>query len=528
MKRRDLMLAGAAGAAWSAGLARPAIAHPAKTLKFVPSTSLTSLDPVWTTASVTRGFGYVVYETLFGYDEQLRPRPLMVDGMQTEDGGKRVTLRLREGMLFHDGTPVLARDCTASLRRWMVRDPLGQTITDRMDALEAPDDRTIVFRMKKPFFQLTRALAKTQPTPVIMPERLALTDPYKQVTEVVGSGAFRFLKDEFVAGSAAAFAKFDRYVPREEPTSFAAGAHRALVDQVEWHVIPDAATAAGALLAGEVDWVEMPLPDLIPKLRQSSDITVAPVDLNGIFLAMRPNHIQRPTDNVALRRAMLAAIDQREVMTAVMGDETGAFNAPIGFFIPGSESANDAGMASVRDRPGTDAIRKMVEQSGYRGEPVVVMHPTDQSFYDAATQVVVASWRKVGITVDDVSMDWGTVTQRRPSKEPLSKGGWSAFPSGLPAGDYVNPALAILMRGNGPTAWFGWPTDPKIEEIRDAWIDSADAAEKSRLAEAMQARAFETVPFIPLGQYFQSSAWRNSLSTPQKGLCPVFWGIQKA
>ncbi|HEX3348266.1 MAG TPA: ABC transporter substrate-binding protein, partial [Acetobacteraceae bacterium] len=318
MKRRDLLKAGAV-AALSPGLWRPAIAAPAGMIKFVPQTSLTSLDPVWTTAAVTRGFAYLVYETLFAYDEHLEPRPLMVEAMATEDGGRRVTLRLRADMPFHDGTPVLARDCAASLRRWMVRDPVGQTISDRLEALETPDDRTLVFRLRKPFPLLPRALAKTQPSPVIMPERLAKTDPYKQVTEVVGSGAFRFLPDEFVSGAAAGFAKFDRYVARDDPTSFAAGAHRVLVDRVEWHVLPDPATVANALLAGEVDWVEMPLPDQLPQLRRSRALSVGPIDLNGILLALRPNHLHPPTNNPLFRRAMLAAVDQREVMAAVMG-----------------------------------------------------------------------------------------------------------------------------------------------------------------------------------------------------------------
>ncbi|HEX3347608.1 MAG TPA: ABC transporter substrate-binding protein, partial [Acetobacteraceae bacterium] len=208
--------------------------------------------------------------------------------------------------------------------------------------------------------------------------------------------------------------------------------------------------------------------------------------------------------------------------------EGSSFNAPVGFFIPGSESASDAGMDAVRHRPSDAEIKAMLDEAGYRGQPLAVMHPTDQTFYDAATQVVIAAFRRVGITVDDQATDWGTVTQRRASKEPPSKGGWSAFPSGQPAGDYINPAFAAIIRGNGATAWFGWPTDPEIETLRDAWIDATNPAERTRLAETVQRRCFETVPFIPLGQYFQSSAWRASLGTPQKGICPVFWNVGQA
>jgi peptide/nickel transport system substrate-binding protein len=222
---------------------------------YVPQANLTSLDPVWTTALVTRNCAAMIFETLYGRDEQLDPKPQMVEGHQVENNGLRWTMRLRDGLLFHDGTPVLARDCVASLLRWMKRDPIGQSIADRMDALEAVDDRTLVFRLNKPFASLPYALAKTQPTPAIMPERLAKTDPFKQIPEAIGSGPFRFVADEYVAGNLAVFAKFERYSPRPEPASFAAGGYRVMVDRVEWRIIPDAATAANALATGEIDWL---------------------------------------------------------------------------------------------------------------------------------------------------------------------------------------------------------------------------------------------------------------------------------
>jgi peptide/nickel transport system substrate-binding protein len=254
MRRRDLLIGGAAIA--SAPLARPAVGQQAKTIIHVPQANLTSLDPVWTTAVVTRNSAHMLWETLYGRDEKLDPKPQMVEGHAVEDDGRRWTMRLREGLLFHDGERVLARDCVASLRRWMVRDQIGQTIAARLDALEASDDRTLVWRLKAPFPSLPYALAKTQPSPVIMPERLARTDPYRQVQEFVGSGPFRWVADEYVPGSRAVYAKFERYNPRPEPASHAAGGYRVLVDRVEWRIMPDPATAANALINGEVDWVD--------------------------------------------------------------------------------------------------------------------------------------------------------------------------------------------------------------------------------------------------------------------------------
>ena len=236
-----------------------------------------------------------------------------------------------------------------------------------------------------------------------MPERLAKTDPFKQIPEAIGSGPFRFVANEYVAGNLAVFAKFDRYNPRPEPASFAAGGYRVMVDRVEWRIIPDAATAANALAAGEIDWLDSPLPDLLPMLRKTSGVAVGPIDIYGTFGGLRPNQLQGPTANPGVRRAMLAAIDQVEVMTAVMGDEKSLFRAPVGYFLPGTPSANDAGMDAVRKRHSTDDIKAMLKEAGYGGERVVLMHPTDQTFYDAMSSVVAVvattGWNQPGRTV---------------------------------------------------------------------------------------------------------------------------------
>jgi len=525
---RRAFIAGAATALASLGraFAQPAIGGKRRTLIHVPQANLTSVDPVWTSALVTRNFANMVYETLYGRDEQLVPRPLMLEGDLVEDGGRRWTMRLRDGLVFHDGARVLARDCVASLQRWMRRDVVGQTIAQRLDALEAADDRTLVWRLKKPFAQLPYALAKTQPTPVIMPERLAVTDPFKQVSEAVGCGPFRFLPDEYVSGSSAAFQKFERYVPRNEPPSFCAGGHRVLVDRVEFRIMPDPATAANALVKGEIDWIDQPLPDLLSMLRKARGVTVGPIDIYGTFGVLRPNFLHGATANAGVRRAMLAAIDQAEVMMAVMGGAHDLYRAPVGFFLPGPW-ASEAGMDRVRKRPAAGEVKAMLKDAGYNGERVVLMHPSDQTFYDAMCHVAAASLRKVGVNVDDQTMDWGTVVQRRASAEPLDKGGWSLFATGAPAPDYRDPVVASNLRAPGRAGSFGWPDNPRIEALREAWLDATEEAEQRKLAAELQLEAFDFVPFVPLGQYFPPSAWRANLAGLLKGAVPVFWNVER-
>ncbi len=524
MKRRTFIAAGAAAAA---SLARPAIAQGSKALVFVPQGNLVTMDAVWTTATVTRNAANMVYETLYGRDAQMNPKPQMIEGALVEDGGKRWTLTLRSGLAFHDGETVLARDCVASLKRWMVRDPAGQTISERLDALEVKDDRSLVFRLKKPFAGLPAALSKTQPTPIMMPERIANTDPFKAYTEVVGSGPFKYNAKEYVSGNLAVFDKFDKYSPRNEPMSYNSGGLRAMVDRVEWKIIPDSATAANALVSGEVDWLEAPLPDLLGMLRKSAGITVGVLDDTGYYGVLRPNWETGPTANVGVRRAMLAAIDQIEMMTATMGEDRSLYHAPVGMFLPGGPSANEAGMDLVRQRKSTAEIKAMLKEAGYNGEKITLFHPTDQVFYNAMVSVAAQAFRDIGLNIDEQSLDWGTVVQRRTSHETLDKGGWSMFPAGFPAVEYIDPLLATGIRANGKKAWFGWPEDAKLEQLREAWIDSTDPAEQKKLCEQIQARCLDLVTIIPVGQYLPPAAWTKKISAPPKGLCPVFWGVTK-
>jgi peptide/nickel transport system substrate-binding protein len=531
MKRRSFIVGTASGLGAAAlGLPAPAIAQSAnaRTLVFVPQANLTSLDPIWTTATVTRNYAFLVFETLYGLDAQLLPHPQMVEGHTVSDDGRRWTMKLRDGLSFHDGTPVLAKDCVASLARWMKRDSIGGTLGGRLDAMETEGDRTLVFRLKKPFPALPFALGKVSPSPpVIMPERLAMTDPFKQITEVVGSGPFRFVKDEYNSGSLAVFARFEGYKPRDEAPSFTAGGRHAYFDRIEWRVIPDQATSSNALRTGEVDWVEIPLPDLIPQLKADRNVVVDRLDPYGLYPVMRPNAAVAPTSSRDIRRALLAAINPVEVVQSFMGDDASTYNAPIGCFLPGTESANTAAMDRVGGKP-PEQIKAMLKAAGYNNEKLVLMHPTDQPFYDAMSQVVSAQLKAAGFNIDDTAMDWGTVVQRRASREPLDKGGWSLFCTSFPAIDYLDPLSVPGLRGNGKAAWYGWPENPKIEALRESWLDAADVAERKRLAASIQEEAFSDGMIIPLGQYFQSAAWRKTLSGHLKGPVPLFWNVKKA
>jgi peptide/nickel transport system substrate-binding protein len=524
MKRRAFL------ATTAAALAAPSLAAAQNktTIRFVPQSDLALIDPVFTTGLVTRNHGFLVFDQLYGLDESFTPQPQMVEGHVIDDGGKTWTMTLREGLMFHDGTPVLARDAVASIARWMTVDAFGQNLRAVTDEMTAVSDKQFRFRLKKPFPLLTSALAKPSSFCPVMPERLAKTPSNVQVTEMTGSGPFRFVPGERVAGALAVYEKFTGYVPRGTGTpSFAAGPKIAYVDRVEWHTLPDAATAGAALQAGEVDWWEQPSPDLMPLLRRNANILVEAKEKGGLMGMIRFNHLVPPFDNPAIRRAFLAGVNQTDYMTAVMGDDRSLWNDKCGFLLPASPFASDAGMEAMEGPRSLDKVKQDLQAAGYKGEKVVFVVPTDLPALNAMSELAADMFRRVGINLDYQALDWGTVLPRLANKEGLDKGGWSVWCNYIPGVIAITPATQSYLRGMGRAGPLGWPTSSKIEALRDQFLDATSPDEQKRLCREMQLQAFIDVPYIPTGAWMQPFAFRRNLTGMLNGF-PLFHNIRKA
>jgi peptide/nickel transport system substrate-binding protein len=524
MRRRTFLQSAAL-----APLAAPAIAQPAKTatLRFIPQANLTALDPIWTTATVTNNHGYYIYDTLYAAGADMRPRPQMAGGHEVSADGRTWRIRLREGLSFHNGTPVLARDCVASLQRWGKRDSMGQILSAVVETWGAPDDRTIELRLTRPFPLMLDALGKPDSSvPFMMPERLARTDASKAITEVVGSGPYRFLPDEYVSGARAAYAKFDAYVPRTDKPEWAAGAKIAYFPRVEWNVIPDPATAAAAMQRGEADWWERPFNDLLPMLLKEPRLTSMIADPAGRMSVMRLNCLLPPFDNVKVRQAVRTAVSQDDYMRAAVGDET-LWRTCRSLFPCGlSYDASAAGAALM---PGDlDAARRLLAASGYTGQTAVIINPTDFPLIGPLGQVSAALMKSIGMSVELRESDWGTVVQRRVSKEPVEKGGWSAFHTTGSASGWSNPAVAETVRGLGPKGWFGWWDSPEQEARVQDWLAAPDEVSQIRIARAIAEAALTDVATIPLGQFFIRTVYAKSLTGMLQGPCPYPWNIRPA
>lgn len=524
MKRRTLLATAAAA------LATPAItgADAARPVRFVPDADLAFLDPVTTTSYQTRDHGFMVFDTLYGQDDEYRTRPQMVEGHTTDADARVWNLTLREGLKFHDNTPVLARDAAASITRWSKRDSFGQALAAQIDEIAAPDDRTIRIRLRSPFPLLPDALGHYSPSICpILPERLAATDPTKPITEMIGSGPFRFKADERVAGSQVVYEKFQGYIPRNEPPSRTAGGKVVLIDRVEWKIIPDTATVANALTSGEIDWWGTPSTDLLPLLRKSGAIALPIMVPTGTIATMRFNQLNPPFDNPAIRRAIVHAVTQSDYMIAVQGEDRTMWSDNVGYFCPGTPMASDAGMENLTAPRNLDAVKKELEAAGYKGERVVLLGPMDIPSTKALAEVTADLLKKIGINLDFQAMDWATVVQRRTKTDPVDKGGWSIFQTSWGGVDQFNPAVHAFLRGNGKDGIMGWPASPEIESLRADWFRAPDLTAQKRICAALQRQAFTDVPYIPLGQARGPTAHRRELQGVLTGL-PLFWNLRRA
>jgi len=528
MDRRNFLKT-AAGAAVATGSATPAISQraAAKTVRLVPHADLANFDPIWTTAYIARNAGVLVWDTLYGSDARLKPQRQMVESEEVSADGLIWTFRLRSGLKFHDGEPVLAKDAVESINRWAARDPMGQMLKASENELTAVDDHTFRWALKKPFPKMLLALGKlSTPCCFIMPARIAATDPFKQISEYVGSGPMRFIKSDWVPGSRSAFEKFADYVPREEEASWMAGGKRIVAERIEWITMPDAATVASALQAGEIDWWEIAIPDLVPMLQKNRNLVVDYNDPLGNIGFLLMTHVFPPFNDARARRAVLAAMKQEEYMRAFVGDDSKLWKPLPSYFTPGTELYNEEGGEILKGPRNLDAAKRLLSESGYAGEPIVVMAAQDIPHHKAWGDVTVDMLKQLGMNVQYDAVDWGTVVARRTQGKPPNQGGWHMYVTSLYGVDCAVP-INTFLRSTGKVSLNGSANSPEVEAGIGAWLDASSAEEEKAAARRVNKAAFDYVVYAPLGWYLRHYAWRKSLAGITQGPLPFFWGVSK-
>jgi len=525
---REALLAAALGAGIFVVASSAHAQSSGKTIRFIAQADLRSLDPIWTTAYITRNHGYMVYDTLFALDKDLKPQPQMVDKYSVSDDRLKYSFTLRDGLKWHDGQPVTAADCVASIQRWGKRDPLGQKLVEAVSEMKAEDAKTFTLTLKEPFPLLLDGLAKlSSNTPFMMPERIAKTDAFQQVTDPIGSGPFKFLKEEWVPGNKAVYVKNADYVPRKEPPSFAAGGKVVKVDRVEWLYIPDPSTASAALSAGEADWYEQPPADLLPLLAKDRNVTVANVDPLGNQGVLRFNHTLPPFNNPKMRQAVLQLVDQKDYMIGVAGNDQKNWKVCKSFFPCGTPMGVTEGTEGILDKTNLDKAKALIKEAGYNGEKIVVISATDQSIVHSQALITTELLKSAGLNVQLDANDWGTLITRRTSKEPIDRGGWNIFHTWIIAPDVLSPAVSFAIRMDGEKAWFGWPTDTKLEDLRAAWMKAPSVEAQKKLAAEIQLEALQSAPYVPTGQFLIPTAFRKNLDGIITAPVVFLWNVEK-
>ena len=515
------------GAAVTMALGAPSVhaQNGRQSLRFVAQADLKVLDPIWTTAYITRNHGYLVYDTLFGTDENLRIKPQMVDRTTVSADGMNYTFTLREGLRWHDGQPVTSEDCVESLKRWGKKDRFGQLLMAHTKKIAPIDNNKFTIELAERFGPVLDALGKpSSNVPFMMPARTASTPAHEQIKEFVGSGPFKFIRNEWQPGEQVVYERNPDYVPRDEAPNGSTGGKKVYLDKVVWRYIPDPWDAADDLVAGKVDWWEQPPIDFIPKIEQNPDLQTLLIDPLGTQGWLRPNCLHPPFDNKKARQALLHMMDQVTYLAWAIG-QSQYYRECDSVFACGGPYSTIAGAEPVMKHDLTRA-RQLVKEFGYDGRPVVVLHVTDIPFLNAAAIVTRQRLESIGFKVILKAMDWSTNLVARARKEPPDKGGWNLLQTWWQAADVINPAVHFGMSGAGPNAWFGWPDVPQLEKLVTDWVRATDDTKRKQLANEVQRVALAEVTYVPWGEWVQPTVFRKNVRDVLKFGAPIFWNVK--
>lgn len=505
-------------------LAAPLPARPAAAASLVAvlEAEVATLDPHFTTAYITRAFGYTVFDTLFGLTTNGEIRPQMVGETTISDDRLTYTFTLRAGLAWHDGTPVTAADCVASLRRWMPKAGMGRRLAAATESLEAIDARTFRLTLKEPFGLVLQSLGQPNtPVPFMLPERLVQAAGDGRIPEIIGSGPFVFRADLYRPGDRIILDRNDRYVPRAEPADFFAGGKRVNVERLELRTMPDGATAAAALQAGEIDFMQSPPFDMLAVLERNRRVSIGgPGGMNSFQGFIRLNHAAPPFNDPEIRRVLWRLFDQSTVLTALGLPERLTQPGCLAWFMCGGPFENTEGSEIARN-PSVAAARDALRRTRYNGEKVVVMQATDIETLRVSAAVAADLLGQAGFNVELQAMDWGTLLNRRARRE-----GWAAFGVTASGFDLASPLTHFYLAGNC-VDYSGWSCDERLVPLYAAFPRAQTDAERQRLAREISAIGFDNVPAVMWGQFIAPAAWRSTLKNLIPSSIPLFWSVEK-
>ncbi|MER9489847.1 ABC transporter substrate-binding protein [Mesorhizobium sp. M0563] len=529
ISRRNLFKAGiAAGAALSIPSVLRAQTAPAGTVRMV-MLNPTIFDPYNTTSTPTYNHAVAIYDTLFGLDSKILPQPQMVGKWGVSDDKKTYTFELRDGLGWHDGIPVTAADCVASIRRWGQTSG-GQLVMERARDISKKDDKTFTIALKEPLGLLIDRLAEISAYPLfIMREKDADRPATEQVTANIGSGPFKFNDALAKPGASLTYDRNEKYVPRKEASDGLGGGKVVKVDRVIWENISDQQTAFSALQAGEVDFLSSPPFDFYSAIESDPNLELQVLDKGGWNMWLRMNHLQKPFDNIKARRAMLHLVDQ-EAFLRVMAPDPKYGHTLTSIFGNTTPYSNDENTGWYKKGGDPEKARQLFQEAGYAGEKVVILQPTDWAGGSNVSQLLAAELRKIGVNAELAPSDWSGVLARLKNKGPVENGGSSIFITSSSDSIESDPISADFLFLNGEKgSFYGWPKNDEYEALRAKWADVETLEERKALARKMQRVWWDDVGYVLLGQYVQPIARRKTLTgLIEMPLLIPMWNMRRA
>jgi peptide/nickel transport system substrate-binding protein len=468
-----------------------------------------TLDAHATTAVITREIGINVFEGLYALDGKFQPVPLLAEGHEILDGGRRYVVRLRRDVKFHNGKPLTAADVVASLKRWGAMATTGKAMFKTVESVEARGPQAVEIRLKEPSGTLLTVLAQVDSAAVIYPKDVLDATGEGPLKELVGTGPFRFV--EHKPDRHIKLARFDGYAARAEAPSGLAGRRSAYVDEILFMPVPDYATRQAGMVTGEYDYIQQVKPDQIDRLRAAPGVEPVVVKPYG-WVTIVFNLKQGLMTDVRVRRAAQAALDVEPMLLAGLGHKD-FYRIDPGLFFREMPWHSTAGAALYNQRD-KDRARRLLKEAGYAGQPIRWIVTTEYEHHYKPAVVAKSQLEEVGFKVDLQVADWATVVQRR-NKPEL----WDAFSTAFVFVPEPASSAQVLCD------WPGWWCTPEKDQLLQAMNREPDFKKRHALWEKVQTMFYAEAPRLKIGDYFRLDARRKDVAGYEAGPYMHFWNV---
>ncbi|HEV8436636.1 MAG TPA: ABC transporter substrate-binding protein [Methylomirabilota bacterium] len=467
-----------------------------------------SLDLHWTTAVITQQITWHVYETLYTYDREFTPIPMLAEGHTVSDGGRRYTLQLRKGVRFHNGKEMTSADVVASLTRWGRMATPGKALWKNVEAVEARDPYIVVVHLKEPSGSFLYGLAGYNNGAAVYPKEVIDAVGDGQIKEFIGTGPYRFVEhrpDRHIK-----LVRFKDYAARSEPPNGLGGKRTAYLDEILFIPVPDVAVRLAGVETGEYQFANQIKQDQYERIKKVQGVE-ARIVKPGAWPTAVLNHKEGLMTSKKLRQAVQAALDMEPIMAAGFGDKT-FYRLDGSIFFPEQiwHSTVSVGAYNQRDK---DKARRLLKEAGYAGQPVRWMTTREYEYMYKTALVSKQQLEEVGFKVDLQVLDWATLVQRR-NKPELYDVFSTAFVFG------ADPALGSSLQCN----WPGWWCHPDKERLLAELQRETDVKKRKALIDQIQAIFYEDVGRIKYGDFFSLDVVRKELKGDfRSSLVLFFW-----